>query len=154
MAMSPEKNRRRAGGTVLISRSSASNPVNRSPFAKPLGNLDARRDWGHAADYVLAMWLMVQQDRPDDYVIATGETHSVREFVDLAFRIADLDYRDHIVVDPALYRPSETEVLRGNPAKASSVLNWEPVSTFEDLVREMVEADCRSLEVGAGAAVA
>jgi len=117
-----------------------------------LGNLDALRDWGHAADYVKAMWLMLQQDRPDDYVVATGETHSVREFIDLAFGIAGLDYRDHVVVDPALYRPAETWVLRGNPAKAGSVLNWEPTSTFENLVCEMVEADCRALGVVAGAA--
>jgi len=119
-----------------------------------LGNLDALRDWGHAADYVKAMWLMLQQDRPDDYVVATGETHSVREFVDLAFAIAGLDYRDHVMVDPALYRPAEAEPLRGNPAKAQSVLGWEATSKFEDLVREMVEADCRLLEVVAGAAVA
>jgi GDPmannose 4,6-dehydratase len=119
-----------------------------------LGNLDALRDWGHAADYVKAMWLMLQQDQPDDYVVATGETHSVREFVDLAFAIAGLDYRDHVMVDPALYRPAEAEPLCGNPAKAQSVLGWEATSTFEDLVREMVEADCSLLKVAAGAAVA
>jgi GDPmannose 4,6-dehydratase len=119
-----------------------------------LGNLDALRDWGHAGDYVKAMWLMLQQDRPDDYVVATGETHSVREFVDLAFGIAGLDYRDHVTVDPALYRPAELEPLRGNPEKARSVLGWDAMSAFEDLVREMVEADCRSMEVAAGTAVA
>ena len=107
-----------------------------------LGNLEAKRDWGHAADYVQAMWLMLQQDRPDDYVVAQGETHSVREFVELAFGIAGLDYRDYVVTDPALYRPAEVEMLMGNAAKARSVLGWAPTVGFEDLVREMVEADC------------
>ncbi|HEY7335601.1 MAG TPA: GDP-mannose 4,6-dehydratase [Bryobacteraceae bacterium] len=117
-----------------------------------LGNLDALRDWGHAADYVQAMWLMLQQDRPDDYVVATGETHSVREFVELAFGIAGLDHHDLVVVDPALYRPAEAEVLSGNPTKARSALAWSPTWKFEDLVREMVEADCCALGVPLGAA--
>jgi GDPmannose 4,6-dehydratase len=112
-----------------------------------LGNLDAQRDWGHAADYVKAMWLMLQRDHPDDYLIATGETHSVRDFVETAFGVAGLDYRGYVVVDPALYRPAEVELLMGNAAKARAVLGWAPTVRFEDLVREMVEADCRSLGV-------
>ncbi len=115
-----------------------------------LGNLDAKRDWGHAADFVRAMWLMLQQDCPDDYVVAQGETHSVREFVDAAFGIAGLDYRRYVVSDPALYRPSEASLLTGNPDKAKSVLGWVPKWSFADLVREMVVADCRALGVEAG----
>ncbi len=110
-----------------------------------LGNLEARRDWGHAREYVEAMWLMLQQDEPDDYVIATGETHSVREFAELAFRTVGLDYRDYVVIDERFYRPAEVDLLVGNPAKAEARLGWKARVRFEELVREMVEADCRNL---------
>ena len=112
-----------------------------------LGNLEARRDWGHARDYVEAMWLMLQQTEPDDYVVATGETHSVREFCEIAFGLAGLRYEDYVVPDPTLYRPAEVDLLIGNPAKAKSVLGWESRTTFRDLVREMFESDCRSYGV-------
>jgi GDPmannose 4,6-dehydratase len=107
-----------------------------------LGNLDARRDWGHAPDYVEAMWQMLQQDSPDDYVIATGETHSVREFCELAFSRVGLDYRDYVVADSELYRPAEVDLLIGNSAKARAELGWSSRTGFEELVRLMVEADC------------
>jgi GDPmannose 4,6-dehydratase len=106
-----------------------------------LGNLDARRDWGHAEDYVKAMWAMLQQDTPDDYVIATGETHSVREFLEIAFGSAGLDYEKYVVIDPQLYRPAEVNLLLGNSAKAKTLLNWKYTRTFKSLVEEMVEAD-------------
>jgi len=109
-----------------------------------LGNLDAKRDWGHAADYVQAMCLMLQQDEPDDYVVATAQTHSVREFVELAFRFAGLDYRQYLVSDPQLYRPAEVDLLVGNPAKARARLGWSTATTLEGLIWEMVEADCRA----------
>ncbi|MGI8744957.1 MAG: GDP-mannose 4,6-dehydratase [Bryobacteraceae bacterium] len=110
-----------------------------------LGNLDARRDWGHAADYVRAMHLMLQQDQPDDYVIATGQTHSVREFCDLAFAEADLDYRDYVKVDERFYRPTEVDLLVGDSTKARRVLGWEPKYRFDELVKEMVQADLRAI---------
>jgi len=106
-----------------------------------LGNLDARRDWGHAADYVKAMWQMLQQDRPDDYVVATGANHSVRQFCEIAFAEADLDWQEWVKVDPRFCRPAEVEDLRGDAAKARQVLGWEPAHSFEDLVREMVRSD-------------
>ena len=106
-----------------------------------LGNLDARRDWGHAKDYVPAMWTMLQQPVPDDYVIATGVTHSVREFAELAFDTAGMDYRDYVVTDPRFYRPSEVDQLRGDASKARAILGWWPEIGFEDLVMEMVKAD-------------
>ncbi len=106
-----------------------------------LGNLEARRDWGHAREYVKAMWLMLQQDKPDDYVVATGETHSVKEFADMAFSHVGLDYRDYVKVDPQFYRPSEVELLVGDAAKAKKVLGWDYNITFDDLVREMVDTD-------------
>lgn len=107
-----------------------------------LGNLDARRDWGFAGDYVRAMWLMLQQDAPDDYVIATGETHSVAEFCELAFRRVGIDnWRDYIVIDPALLRPAEVDLLIGDPKKAREKLGWEPELSFEGLVNLMVDAD-------------
>lgn len=112
-----------------------------------LGNLEARRDWGHAREYVGAMWLMIQQLEPDDYVIATGETHSVREFAELGFAYAGLDYRDYVVADPSLYRPAEVNLLRGDATKAREKLGWTPKISFEELVHEMVEADCRALAV-------
>jgi GDPmannose 4,6-dehydratase len=107
-----------------------------------LGNLDARRDWGYAKDYVRAMWLMLQQPSPDDYVIATGETHTVAECVEVAFRHAGIEnWQDHVVVDPALLRPAEVDLLIGNPAKAREQLGWQPEVSFEGLVKLMVEAD-------------
>jgi len=107
----------------------------------PLGNLDARRDWGFAGDYVRAMWLMLQQDEPSDYVVATGRTHTVREFCRLAFEAAGLDYRDHVVEDARFMRPAEVDLLIGDPGKAKSKLGWEPEMSFEQLVTTMVEAD-------------
>lgn len=109
-----------------------------------LGNLDARRDWGHARDYVDAMWRILQQDRPDDYVIATGETHSVREFCEVAFAEAGLDYKDWVVTDDQFKRPAEVELLIGNPAKAKRALGWQPTIDFKALIREMVRSDMRS----------
>lgn len=106
-----------------------------------LGNLEARRDWGYAPDYVRAMWLMLQQDEPEDYVIATGETHSVREFVELAFDHLGLDWRKYVVVDPALYRPADVDLLVGDATKARTKLGWAPSVTFEQLVKIMVDAD-------------
>src|SRR3989440_765997 len=112
-----------------------------------LGNLEAQRDWGHAADYVRAMHLMLQQAEPDDYVIATGETHSVREFCEAAFAIVGLDYKDYVKVDELYYRPTEVDLLIGDAAKARTVLGWEPRGTFHELIKEMVEAD---LQIVAG----
>jgi GDPmannose 4,6-dehydratase len=106
-----------------------------------LGNLDAQRDWGFAGDYVRAMWMMLQQDAPDDYVVSTGRTHSVREFVQRAFAAAGLDWERHVVVDPRYYRPAEVDLLVGDPAKAARVLGWAPEVTFEELVERMVRAD-------------
>jgi GDPmannose 4,6-dehydratase len=111
----------------------------------PLGNLEACRDWGHARDYVRAMWLMLQQDTPDDYVVATGRTHTVREFARLAFEQVGLDYREHVVTDPQFFRPAEVQLLLGDAAKARRVLGWEPTCSFEDLVKEMVEQDLKRL---------
>jgi len=106
-----------------------------------LGNLEARRDWGFAGDYVEAMWLMLQQDSPDDYVIATGETHSVRELVEIAFAPAGLDWKKHVVVDPTLLRPAEVELLQGDYTKARRQLGWKPTVSFHDLIEMMVKAD-------------
>ena len=113
-----------------------------------LGNLDAKRDWGYAGDYVKAMWLMLAQDEPDDYVIATGETHSVRECLELAFDQAGLSVEDHVRSDSALMRPAEVEHLIGDPAKARKRLGWEPEVGFEQLIRMMVDADLRLLGDG------
>ncbi len=110
-----------------------------------LGNLDARRDWGFAGDYVQAMWLMLQQPQPDDYVLATGETHSVRELCEEAFSQLGLDYRDHVVHEAESFRPPETAQLVGNPAKAYRVLGWKREVSFRDLVRMMVDADLQAL---------
>jgi len=112
-----------------------------------LGNLEAKRDWGHAREYVEAMWRMLRQDSPDDYVIATGETHTVREFVELAFGCAGLDYREYVAADPDLFRPAEVNVLLGDATKARNQLGWTHRVTFAALVREMVAADCRALGV-------
>ena len=111
-----------------------------------LGNLEARRDWGYAPDYVRAMWLMLQQDHPDDYVVATGETHSVREFCQVAFDHVGLDWAKHVVVDPKYYRPAEVDLLVGDPGKAKRILNWEPSVTFGELARIMVDADLAGLQ--------
>jgi GDPmannose 4,6-dehydratase len=110
-----------------------------------LGNLDAKRDWGFAADYVEAMWRMLQQDVPDDYVIATGETHTVREFLDLAFGRLDLDWKKHVEIDPRYFRPAEVDVLCGDMSKAKRVLKWEPRVRFPELVKMMVEYDLADL---------
>jgi len=106
-----------------------------------LGNLDAKRDWGFAGDYVEAMWMMLQQDEPDDYVIATGTTHTVREFAELAFSLVDLDYRDYVKADEKLFRPAEVMVLMGDAGNAKTKLGWEPKVKFEELVSMMVESD-------------
>jgi GDPmannose 4,6-dehydratase len=110
-----------------------------------LGNLDAKRDWGFAGDYVRGMWLMLQQDTPDDYVISSGETHTVREMCEIAFDQAGVTMEGHVVVDPQFYRPAEVELLLGNPAKAKAKLGWEPEVTFEQLIRMMVDADLARL---------
>jgi GDPmannose 4,6-dehydratase len=106
-----------------------------------LGNLDARRDWGYAPEYVQAMWRMLQHDEADDFVIATGEAHSVREFAEVAFKAVNLDWEDHVIVDEALYRPSETRELRGDSTKAQRLIGWAPQVRFQALVHRMVEAD-------------
>jgi GDPmannose 4,6-dehydratase len=108
-----------------------------------LGNLDAKRDWGYARDYVEAMWLMMQADEPDDYVIATGETHSVREFVEEAFHCLDLEWRKYVEIDPWYYRPSEVDLLLGDATRARTKLGWEPKVKFKDLVRLMIEHDLK-----------
>src|SRR5204862_896308 len=110
-----------------------------------LGNLDAKRDWGYAGDYVKAMWLMLQQARPDDYVVATGETHSVRELVTAAFECVGLDWKKYVVQDPSLMRPAEVDLLVGDAAKARRDLGWRPEVDFHGLVRMMVEADLAKL---------
>ncbi|MBI5885220.1 MAG: GDP-mannose 4,6-dehydratase [Deltaproteobacteria bacterium] len=110
-----------------------------------LGNLDAKRDWGFAGDYVEAMWLMLQQDKPDDFVVATGETHSVREFVELAFGAAGLDWKKYVVTDPKFFRPAEVELLIGSPKKAEEKLGWKPKVSFQGLVEMMVEGDMKLL---------
>lgn len=110
-----------------------------------LGNLEARRDWGYAAEYVEAMWRMLQQDTPDDFVIATGETHSVREFLEEAFSHAGLDWRKHVEVDSRYFRPSEVDLLIGDASKAKRILGWEPTVGFQALVRLMVDADIAAL---------
>ncbi len=106
-----------------------------------LGNLEAKRDWGFAGDYVEAMWLILQQDSPDDYVIATGETHSVREFAEKVFAKLDLDYQKHVAIDPRYFRPTEVDVLLGDAAKARRILGWQPKVGFEELIDMMVAAD-------------
>ena len=113
-----------------------------------LGNLEAKRDWGHARDYVHAMWLMLQQDKPDDYVVATGRTASVRDFCQLAFSHAGLDYRDHVVTRDELKRPAEVDFLLGDAGKARRELKWESTVALEDLAAEMVEADLKRHRAG------
>jgi len=111
-----------------------------------LGNLEARRDWGFAGEYVQAMWMMLQQEKPEDFVIGTGETHSVRDYVELAFQHVGLDYHDYIVQDPRFLRPSEVDALRSDPAKARQKLGWKPKVAFKELVTMMVEADLHRLQ--------
>ena len=108
-----------------------------------LGNLDAKRDWGHARDYVQAMWLMLQQDKPDDYVIASGEQHTVKEFAQAAFSHVGLEYQEYVVIDPRFLRPAEVETLLGDCSKARRELKWSPTTSFKELVEEMVEADLK-----------
>ena len=110
-----------------------------------LGNIDSKRDWGYAKDYVQAMWLMLQQDQPDDYVVATGETHSVREFLELAFAHVNLNWEDYVAFDPRYIRPAEVDLLLGDPTKAKQNLGWQPSVSFPDLVGLMVEADLAAL---------
>lgn len=112
-----------------------------------LGNLDSKRDWGYAKDYVRAMWLMLQQEQPDDYVVATGETHSIREFLDIAFSHVNLNWEDYVAFDPRYLRPAEVDILIGDPAKAKQQLQWEPSVSFEGLVKLMVEADLQALGI-------
>jgi GDPmannose 4,6-dehydratase len=116
-----------------------------------LGNLDSKRDWGFAPDFVKAMWLMLQADEPEDYVIATGQTHTVREFAELAFSQVGLDWEKYVKVDPNYFRPTEVDLLLGDPSKAREKLGWEPEVTFEELVKIMVEADLAAEGVGAEA---
>jgi GDPmannose 4,6-dehydratase len=111
-----------------------------------LGNLESQRDWGYAGDYVRAMWLMLQGDAPDDYVVATGETHSVQQFVEEAFSYLDLDWREYVVQDPKFYRPAEVDLLVGDASKAGRELGWEPTVDFRGLVRLMVDADLRAVQ--------
>ena len=113
-----------------------------------LGNLDSKRDWGFAGDYVRAMWLMLQQDQPDDYVIATGETHSVEKLVNLAFQVVGLKWQDYVKLDPAFVRPAEVDLLIGDPAKAEKQLGWKPKVSFEKLVEMMVVSDVERLKTG------
>jgi GDPmannose 4,6-dehydratase len=111
-----------------------------------LGNLDSKRDWGFAGDYVRAMWLMLQQTQPDDYVVATGETHTVRKLVEIAFGVAGLDWNKYVEIDPSLVRPAEVDLLIGDPAKARLKLGWKPEMTFEQLIERMVLADLARLQ--------
>ena len=110
-----------------------------------LGNLDAKRDWGHAKDYVEAMWIMLQKKKPDDFVVSTGKQHSVREFAKLAFAVAGLDYKKHVFVDKNLFRPAEVNTLLGNYSKARRILKWKPKISFKNLVKDMVETDIQSI---------
>ena len=119
-----------------------------------LGNLDAKRDWGHAADYVRAMHLMLQQPQPDDYVVASGESHTVREFCELAFGELDLDYRDFVIVDERFYRPAEVDQLVGDASKAREILGWQPTYSFAELVSEMVQSDLEANTRAAGKSIA
>ena len=110
-----------------------------------LGNIDAKRDWGFAGDYVEAMWLMMQQDQADDYVVATGTTTTVRDMLDIAFRHVGLSYEDHVIIDEKFFRPAEVDVLLGNPAKATAKLGWKPKTSLQELITMMVEADLKRL---------
>jgi GDPmannose 4,6-dehydratase len=111
-----------------------------------LGNIDAKRDWGYAPEYVEAMWMMLQHDKPDDFVLATGETHTVREFLEEAFKVVGLDWKKHVEIKKELYRPSEVELLLGNPAKAKKILGWKPKVKFKELVKILVEHDLKNFK--------
>ena len=111
-----------------------------------LGNLDAKRDWGFVGDYVRAMWLMLQQDKPDDYVISTGITHSVRDLVQIAFNYVNLNWEDYVIVDPKFVRPAEVEILLGDSTKALKKLGWAPETSFEELIKMMIDADLERIE--------
>ena len=119
-----------------------------------MGNLDARRDWGFAGDYVRAMWLMLQQDEPDDYVVSTGVTHTVKKLVEVAFAHAGLDWQKYVKIDQRFIRPAEVDLLIGDPAKAKKSLGWEPTVDFEALVRMMVDADLERVQRTIAAPVA
>jgi GDPmannose 4,6-dehydratase len=111
-----------------------------------LGNLDAKRDWGYAKEYVEAMWLMLQQEQPDDFVIATGRTHSIREFLEVAFAYVDLNWEEFVEIDPKYFRPTEVDLLCGDATKAKKILGWEPKTSFEDLIKLMVDSDIKELQ--------
>lgn len=111
-----------------------------------MGNLDAKRDWGYAKDYVEAMWLMLQEKKPNDFVIATGKTHTVRRLLEVAFAHAGMDYKDYVVTDKALWRPAEVDILCGDPAKAKKILGWKPRTTFEELIELMVDSDLENFQ--------
>jgi GDPmannose 4,6-dehydratase len=131
-------------GYEFVTRKISSNIagiVNGTVKSFSLGNINAKRDWGYAGDFVQAMWLMLQQDDPDDYVIATGETHSIKDFLDAAFDIVDLRWEDYVTIDPKLYRPAEVHLLRGDSTKANVKLGWEPKISFRELVARMVACD-------------
>ena len=113
-----------------------------------IGNLEAKRDWGFAGDYVRAMWLMLQQDKPDDYVVATGEAHSVREFIELAFDYVGLDWKKYVHIDKQFYRPAEVHLLIGDYSKAKKKLGWKPKVKFEELVKMLIDADLQRLRFG------
>ncbi len=130
--------------TRKISRGAASIKLGLAKELR-LGNLDAQRDWGFALDYVRAMWMMLQHEKPDDFVIGTGETHAVREFCEIAFGCLDLDYHDYVIQDPKFYRPAEVDLLISDPAKAQQVLDWQPSVTFRELVEMMVQTDLQQL---------
>jgi GDPmannose 4,6-dehydratase len=115
-----------------------------------LGNLESRRDWGYAGDYVKAMWQMLQSDKPDDYVVGTGKTHSVRELCEAAFGHLDLNWQDYVVQDPEFYRPAEVDLLVSDPSKVRKQLGWEPEVSFEELIGMMVEADLIQLQAAHG----
>ena len=115
-----------------------------SPEKLTLENVEIRRDWGYAPEYVKSMWLMLQQDRPDEYVIATGEAHSLRDFAASAFACVGLDWEEHTLIDPALFRPSDIDVIYGNPAKAKARLSWEYYLTFEELIQQLVDDELAS----------
>jgi GDPmannose 4,6-dehydratase len=132
--------------TRKISRSVASIKLGLAQEVR-LGNLDAKRDWGYALDYVKAMWMMLQQDKAEDFVIGTGETHKVREFCEIAFNYVGLDYQNYVVQDPKFYRPAEVDILISNPEKAHRILGWQPSVSFKELVEMMVEQDLRILSI-------
>lgn len=133
--------------TRKISNAVASIKLGKSKELR-LGNLEAQRDWGFAGDYVEAMWLMLQQDHPDNYVIGTGETHAVREFCEIAFSHVDLDYKEYVVMDEKFYRPAEVDLLISDPSKARAELKWEPAVSFKELVKMMVDSDLARLKKG------